>query len=140
MEIRTVTTLRRKRDEIARAIANYEARLAQALADLAHVEATIAIFEATGDTKHLGAHTDVHRLFRRGEAIAICKTALARGPMKTRQLVLHIMGAKGLNTADAVLAKAIASRLINALGRQRRRGAIIGIGKAKSARLWQLPG
>ena len=49
---------RRPRDEIERTIANYEMRLAQARADLAHVEATIAIFEAAGD---------IHRLFRRGD-------------------------------------------------------------------------
>jgi len=130
MEIRTITTLRRKRDEIQRVIAAHEKRLAQASADLASVEATIAIFESAGI---------VQRLFRRGEAIAICKTTLRHGPLKTRQLVLHIMEAKGMDTQDAALAKTIASRLINALGQQRRRGAIIGIGKAKTARLWRLP-
>lgn len=130
MEIRTVTTLRRKSDEIKRAIATHEKRLAQARADLASVEATIAIFEAAGA---------VQRLFRRGEAIAICKAALRQGPLKTRQLVLHIMEARGMDTADTALAKTIASRLINALGQQRRRGVIIGIGKAKTARLWRLP-
>lgn len=130
MEIRTVTTLRRKCDEIQRVIAIHEKRLAQAHADLANVEATIAIFEAVGA---------VQRLFRRGEAIAICKTALRQGPLKTRQLVLHIMEAKGLDTADAAMAKAITSRLINSLGQQRRRGVIIGVGEAKSACLWRLP-
>jgi hypothetical protein len=129
MEIRTVTTLHRKREEIARIITGYEKRLVQVRADLAHIEATIAIFEAAGD---------VQRLFRRGEAVAICKTALRQGPLKTRELVLHIMNAKGMDTADTALAKTIAKRLINTLGQQRRRGAILGIGKAKSARLWQL--
>ncbi len=46
-EIRTVTTLRHKRDEIERSIANYEKRLAQAQADLAHINAAISIFEAS---------------------------------------------------------------------------------------------
>jgi hypothetical protein len=35
-----------KRDEIERSIANYEARLEQARADLSHVNACIAIFES----------------------------------------------------------------------------------------------
>lgn len=130
MEIRTVTTLHSKCAEIKRAIAVHEKRLAQARADLANVEATIAIFEAAGT---------VQRLFKRGEAIAICKTALRQGPLKTRQLVAHIMEAKGMDTADAALAKAITSRLINSLGQHRRRGVIIGIGgKAKRASLWHL--
>ena len=38
-EIRTVTTLIAKRDEIERLIAGYESRLAQAKADLSHVNA-----------------------------------------------------------------------------------------------------
>ncbi len=130
MEIRAVTTLRRKSDEIKRIIAAHEKRLAQARTDLANIEATIAILEAAGA---------VQRLFRRGEAIAICKTVLRQGPLKTRQLVLHIMQTKGMETEDTALAKAIASRLINSLGQQRRRGVIVGIGKAKTARLWRLP-
>jgi hypothetical protein len=48
-EIRSVTTLIAKRDEIERSIANYEARLEQARADLSHVNAVISIFEAAGD-------------------------------------------------------------------------------------------
>jgi len=38
-EIRTVTTLRRKRDEISASIRNYEKKIAQARADLARVTA-----------------------------------------------------------------------------------------------------
>lgn len=128
-EIRTVTTLRAKRDEIARVIAGYEGRLEKVRADLAHVEATIAIFESADN---------VQRLFRHGEAVAICKAALRQGPLKTRQLVLHIMEAKELNATDTALAKTIAKRLINTLGQLRRRGVVIGTGKAKSARLWSL--
>src|SRR5664280_1039919 len=48
-EIRTVTTLRRKRIEIISAIAQYEKRIAQARADLSHVNACIALFEVSGE-------------------------------------------------------------------------------------------
>ena len=40
-EVRTVTTLIAKRDEIERSIAGYKSRLAQARADLSHVNACI---------------------------------------------------------------------------------------------------
>jgi hypothetical protein len=43
-EIRTVTTLRYKRDEIVASIKLYERQLEQARADLAHVMAAIRIF------------------------------------------------------------------------------------------------
>ena len=81
-EIRTVTTLRTKRDSIAAAIENYEKRLSQARADLAHVSAVIALFEASGETETMAPYVDTHRLFRRGEAMMLCKEAMAaNGPM-----------------------------------------------------------
>lgn len=44
-EIRTVTTLKFKRDEITCAIVNCENKIAQAKVDLAHINAAIRIFE-----------------------------------------------------------------------------------------------
>ena len=61
-EIRTVTTLRFKRDEIIHSIRLYERQLEQARADLAHVTAAIRIFEATGDRKEMGRYVDTQRL------------------------------------------------------------------------------
>ncbi|MAB15224.1 MAG: hypothetical protein CMI59_15150 [Parvibaculum sp.] len=48
-EIRTVTTLKSKRHQIEAAISGYEMALNQARADLAHINAAIAIFEAPGE-------------------------------------------------------------------------------------------
>ena len=118
LAIRTVTTLRSKRAEIIAAIANYEKRLAQARADLAHITAAITIFEASGDVEEIPPYVDIHRCFKRGEAINLCKEALASGPLNTRQLALKVMAAKGLDTGDKVLAKAVAARLIHALRQQ----------------------
>ena len=56
-EIRTVTTLCSKRAEIIAAIANYEKRLAQARADLAHITAAITICEASGDIEEIPPYT-----------------------------------------------------------------------------------
>ena len=72
-EIRTVTTLRYKRDEIVASIKLYERQLEQARADLAHVMAAIRIFEASGNPKDIPKYIDIHRLFRRGETWALCK-------------------------------------------------------------------
>jgi len=44
-EIRTVTTLATKREEIIRSIESYEAKLDQARADLSHINAVIVLFE-----------------------------------------------------------------------------------------------
>jgi hypothetical protein len=48
-------------------------------------------------------YVDTHRIFARGEAMALCKATLASGPMSTRQLAMHVMKAKGLDTGDRVL-------------------------------------
>lgn len=138
VEIRTVTTLRSKRSEIISAIAQYEKRLAQARADLSHVNACIALFEATGEPGHLPPYVDTHRLFARGELMRLCKDALASGPKTTKDLALHVMAAKGLDAGDKVLARALASRMIYALRQQWRRGTLQGEGKVKGARVWAL--
>ncbi len=138
-EIRTVTTLRSKRDEIVASIRLYERQLEQARADLAHVSAAIRIFEASGDTKDMPRYVDVHRLFKRGEPIAICKAALANGPMTTRELAQHLMRAKGLDTGDKVLAKAIGNRLIHSLRMQAQRGLLVRDGKRHGVSVWKTP-
>jgi hypothetical protein len=142
-EIRTVTTLKSKRDEIARAIVNYENKIAQAKVDLAHVNAAIRIFEigddGIGQAKHVAPYLDIARMFKRGEMVAICKAALAKGPMNTRQLSAVLLNAKGLDAADKVLAKAVSYRLIHALRIQARGGKLVGMGRDKAARVWKLP-
>jgi hypothetical protein len=137
-EIRTVTTLRSKRTEILASISLYEKRLAQARADLAHVTACIAIFEASGDKEDASSYVDTHRMFARGEMVALCKEALASGPKTTKELALHVMAAKGLDTGDKVLAHAMAQRMIHALRQQWRRGLINGEGKVRGSRVWAL--
>ena len=138
-EIRTVTTLRRKRDEISASIRLYERQLAQARADLAHVTAAIRIFEASGDTAGMARYVDTHRLFKRGEPVALCKEALAGEPMTTRELAQHIMKAKGLDVGDKVLAKGIAATLVHALRMQQQRGRLVTEGKRNGVSVWRLP-
>jgi hypothetical protein len=62
-------------------IANCEKRLAQARAELAHITAAITIFEGSGDVEEIPPYVDIHRCFKRGEAINFCKEALASGPL-----------------------------------------------------------
>ncbi|HTV38124.1 MAG TPA: hypothetical protein VMF12_16970 [Xanthobacteraceae bacterium] len=137
---RTAETLKRKRDDIARSIAAYEKKLNQAKADLAHINAAIRIFElGDAEGKFSAPYVDIYRMFKRGEMAAICREALKDGPRDTRQLAQAVMAAKGLETGDKVLAKAISYRLIHALRIQARGGRIVGVGRHKAARVWRLP-
>lgn len=138
-EIRTVTTLRRKRKEIAGSIQLYERQIAQARADLAHVEAAIRIFEVSGSRKDMAKYHDTHRLFGRREKVEICKAALAKGPLDTRQLAAICMTTKGLDPKDKVLAKSVGQSLVHALRMQALRGKIITRGKRVGVSVWELP-
>jgi hypothetical protein len=133
-EIRTVTTLRRKRDEIITVIKLYERQLEQARADLAHVSAAMRIFDAGEDVK---PYVDIHRIFKRAEKIELCREALASGPMTTKELALSLMRKKGLDTGDKVLAKAVANNLIHSLRMQAMRGRVIMDGKRKGVCVWR---
>ena len=139
-EIRTVTTLRYKRDEIVASIKLYERQLEQARADLAHVMAAIRIFEASGNPKDIPKYIDIHRLFRRGETWALCKAALAsNGSMTTKELALELMKAKILETGDKVLARALGMKLFNSQRKQELRGQLVCEGKRKGVSVWRWP-
>jgi hypothetical protein len=115
VEIRTVTTLVKKRDEIRAPIRMCEKKIAQARSDLAHVSAVMRLFEASGKPQDLARYVDGYRLFKRGEPWAICAAALAKGPLSTKDLALELMKAKDMDLRDGVLAKAIGHRLIHSL-------------------------
>ena len=140
-EIRTVTTLRRKREEIRRTIIAYEERLSQAKADLSHVSAAITIFEGVSEGTAPRPYVDVHRIFAHRELMTLARQALTeQGPLDTRQIAAYIMDAKGLETGDKVLAKAIAYKIIHSLRQQERRGKLADAGKRANVRVWGLPG
>jgi hypothetical protein len=82
--------LQRKRDEICGVIAHYERLIREAQQDLAHVNAALRLFEATGEAADLPPYVDLNRVLKRGETTKICMDALAaEGPLDTRQLALR---------------------------------------------------
>jgi hypothetical protein len=138
-EIRTVTTLIYKRDEIERAIVSYEAALTQAHIDLAALNATIAHFQRTDVVAQVTPYFDLHRLFKRGEMFKIARDALeAEGPLSTIQLAQRIVVAKGFDADNHVLRKAICYRLVHALRLAFRAGKLCDEGKVKGVRVWKL--
>lgn len=120
-----VNTLRRKRDAIEQAIANYEKKIEAAKLDLAHVNATLRLFESPDERTEFPVYVDTLRLFRRGEIVSICKKALAEeGPLDTRELALRVIRHKRLDEADTVLRTSITYRIVHALRSQWKRGRI----------------
>jgi hypothetical protein len=135
----SVSILRKKRDQIRDSIAAYEAQLRQAQADLAHVQAALRLFEASGHPHELPPYVDLNRILRRGETTALCMAALsAEGPMDTRQLAERVMQAKGLNAGDKVLGQAIALRVVQTLRiRAKRKGDIDGTERRRGVCVWR---
>ena len=137
-EIRTVTTLRSKRDEILSSIKAYERHAEQAKADLAHINAVMRLFEASGDPKDMPRYVDVHRLFKRAEKWELCSQALAEGrELTTKELAAHVIAAKGFDAGDAVLAKAVTFQLVQSLRMQAKRGRVRMIAKRKGVCVWR---
>ena len=134
----TVTTLRNKRNDIERAIALYHRKIKSAQRDLAHVNATLRLFEI-GERSQFPIYVDTLRLFRRGEIVTICKAALAKeGPLDTRELAVRVIRAKGMDTKDAVLRQSIAFRIVQALRLQAKRKQVAALPKRKGVSVWRM--
>jgi hypothetical protein len=136
----SISILRKKRDQISGVIVAYEERLREAQRDLAHVNAALRLFEASGDPREFPPYVDLNRVFRRGETTAFCMAFLgAEGALDTRQLTQRIMRAKGLDTADRVLSATIALRVVQTLRMRAKRGKIDGRERRKGVCVWRLP-
>jgi hypothetical protein len=135
-----ILALRKKRDKIEGAIAGYERKIKEAQADLAHVTASLRLFELSGDPSQFPAYIDLNRILRRGETTRLCMDALrVEGPLDTRQLTQRVMAAKGLNSDDKVLAQAISLRIVQTLRVKRLRGGPLdGSERRKGVCIWRL--
>jgi hypothetical protein len=137
-EPQVVMTLRRKRDDIQAAIESYEAKIETAKRDLAAVNATLRLFELSGDTLQFPAYVDLGRLWKRGEIVAVCREALDKeGPLDTRELAARVLRAKGMDEGDKVLRQSVAFRIVQALRLAAKRGTVGEQGKRKGVRVWR---
>jgi hypothetical protein len=136
----SISILRKRRDKIRDVIAAYENRLKQAQVDLAHVNATLRLFEVTDDPETFPPYVDLNRVFRRGETTQLCLEALRKeGPLDTRELTKRVMKAKGLDSSDKVLSATIALRVVQTLRMRAKRRQIDGSLRRKGVCVWRLP-
>ena len=90
-----VVMLRTKRDRIRDVIASYEKKLREAQADLAHVNATLRLFAASGEPEDFPPYVDLNRVFRRGETTKLCIQFLEKeGPSGLRLRPYRRSGAR----------------------------------------------
>ncbi|MGH6936305.1 MAG: hypothetical protein ACRED2_09010 [Methylocella sp.] len=139
-ESATATALRTKRDELERIIGSYEKSISAARRDLAHINATLELFEREGVECAYPSRLSIARMFKRGEIFGLCKAALAAASdgLDTRELALAVIRAKRMDEIDAILRKAICFRIVQAMLRQEIRGHVASNLKRKGVRVWQL--
>ena len=130
-----VQSLKDKRAEIHGRIVAYEAQIAQARHDLAHVNATIRLLT---DPEHQRARYMVsHGFFKKGEIADICVRHLGvDGEMTTRELAERVMAERKLDISDTTLRNSVVFKAVQALRHARRRKLVRMVEKRKGMCVW----
>ena len=99
-----IQSLKEKRAEIHGRIAAYQAQIAQAQHDLAHINAAIRLF--TDPEQQRARYLVSHGFFRKGEVADICVRHLRAGAeLTTRELAERVMCERKLDVSDTTLEK-----------------------------------
>ena len=127
----TLSGLVAKRAEIAGQITQTRASLRQLIADLDHVDAAIRIFDPEFDIEGIRprAPAALFPVSFRGEFVRIILDMMreAKGPVTTKEIALHVMRGRGLNTTDDAMVALFCRRTRGLLYHYRDRGMIRGI-------------
>src|SRR5271168_5268648 len=125
-----IQTLKQKRAEIAGAIATYQAQIAQARHDLAHINASIRLFES--GERNRGGYIVSHGFFKKGEIADICVRHLrADGNLNTRELAERVMCERNLDPTDAALRNSVVFKVVQALRHAAQRKLVTMVEKRK---------
>lgn len=127
----TLSGLVAKRAEIAGRITQVRATLRQLITDLDHVDAAIRIFDPGFNIEGIKpkAPAALFAVSFRGEFVRLILDMMreAQGPVTTKEIALHVMRGRGLNTADAALLALFTRRTRALLYHYRDRGMIRGV-------------
>ena len=130
-----IQTLKQKRAEISGAIAAYQSRIAQARHDLAHINASIRLFES--GERNRAQYIVSHGFFQKGEIADICGRHLrADGELDTRQLAERVMCERNLDATDTVVRNSVVFKVVQALRHAARRKIVTMVEKRKGICVW----
>ena len=134
-ELLVVQTLTEKRAEILGRIQAYEAQIAQAKHDLAHVNATIELFAAP--ERQRARYMVSHGFIKKGEIADICAHHLdVDGALSTRALAERVLAERGLDSSDAALRNSVVFKVVQALRHAKRRKLVRMAEKRKGMCIW----
>ncbi|WP_120633663.1 hypothetical protein [Ruegeria sp. EL01] len=130
-----VHTLTEKRAEILGQIKAYEAQIAHAKHDLAHVNATIELFAAP--ERQRARYIVSHGFFKKGEIADICTRHLGVDvELTTRELAERVMAERNLDISDTALRNSVVFKVVQALRHAKRRKLVRMIEKKKGMCVW----
>lgn len=120
-EPQVVSALREKRSELAGLVTELEKQLNLHRANLAHVDATMRLFDPGKKHDPIGSAqlNGRHDWFRRGECRRLIYDVLrdAPGPMTTREITDAIVKSKGMIANEGSARDLIAKTVLNSLSR-----------------------
>ncbi|HEX2526449.1 MAG TPA: hypothetical protein VHL31_09145 [Geminicoccus sp.] len=130
-----IQSLKEKRAEIHGRIVAYQAQIAQAQHDLAHINAAIRLFT---DPDHQRVRYLVsHGFFRKGEISDICVRHLRTGAgLTTRDLAERVMCERKLDVSDTTLRNSVVFKVVQALRHAMRRRLVRMVEKRKGMCVW----
>ena len=119
-----INTLDAKRREIESHLGSLEQDLEQARRDLSAILSAIKVFSADGP--RVTAYMNLSRLFPRHELPKIAQAALEASPdgLSTTAIAGAVIAAKGLDSGDRHLRKAIAYKLVQVARRWEKQGKV----------------
>jgi len=130
-----VQTLTEKRAEVLGQIKAYEAQIAAAKHDLAHVNATIELFAAP--ERQRVRYIVSHGFFKKGEIADICVRHLGvDAELTTRELAERVMAERGLDISDTALRNSVVFKVVQALRHAKRRKFVRMVEKRKGMCIW----
>jgi hypothetical protein len=138
-----ISALREKRALVAGLIEKLERKLEQHRADLTHIDGVLRLFQPDrdpGDIKPKRTYARRTRYFARNELSRLCMNALRAAdgaPLTTDDIAGRIIEAKGFDTADAALRKAVGEQSLALMRLFRKRGMAEQIGLGRGVR-WKL--
>ncbi len=137
----TVSTLLRKRSEIAGQIEHTQNVLRQLVIDLDHVDATLRIFSPNIDLENVKPKPmpPKHAAFR-GEVNRIILEALrdAKEPLSAKAIAVRLMEGRGLRMDDPSTLRLMSKRVGAALRHYRGKGAVHSTEGADKLKVWSL--
>lgn len=131
-----IQSLQEKRAEILGRIAAYQAQIARAQHDLAHINAAIRLFAEPEQQR--ARYLVSHGFFRKGEVADICVRHLRAGEeMTTRELAERVMRERKLDASDTTLRNSVVFKVVQALRHATRRRLVRMVEKRKGMCLWR---